>query len=128
MNTALEVLKWISPLLVYLASGLLNLALWRRTPEEWEEYASTNPAGAAAIKLLRIVGLNLPGLIRFARLWLAARQSARMDGPPAPPAPMPPVSPGPPGGGGILVPFPGADPSTPEASPEALRDGEGAEG
>lgn len=46
-------------------SAALNVVLSFKTPEEWELYVSTNPRGASAIKLLRKVGLDLPGLLRL---------------------------------------------------------------
>lgn len=57
----------------YLLSGLLNVLLSFKTPEQWEEYAAAQPRGAAVLKVLRKVGLDVPGLIRAVRTFLSAR-------------------------------------------------------
>lgn len=51
--------------LAYFASGVLNSLLAFRTTEQWQAYLLSNPRGAAAIKVLRKVGLDLPGLLRI---------------------------------------------------------------
>jgi hypothetical protein len=62
-------------LALYLLSGLLNALLAFKSPEQWDAFAESNPRGAALRKALRKFGLDLPGLIRMAQAFLAARMS-----------------------------------------------------
>lgn len=63
---------WLG-IVCYLLTGVLNVALSFKTPEQWEEYANSRPRGAMCIKLLRKIGLDLPGVIRIARAFFASR-------------------------------------------------------
>ena len=58
---------------VWFATGLLNLALTKRTPEQWEAYLLEKPRAAFVVKALRHIGFDLPGLIRTAQSYLGAK-------------------------------------------------------
>ena len=60
-------------LAIWLATGLVNLALTKRTPEEWEAWAEANPRLGSFARFLRRAGLNLPAIIRAASSALNAR-------------------------------------------------------
>jgi hypothetical protein len=50
---------WTWPLLVYLATGVLNFIIWFHDSEEWDRFALTHPEWAAAIRLLRAYGMHV---------------------------------------------------------------------
>lgn len=50
---------WTWPLLVYLATGVLNFIVWFASSEEWERFARRHPRWAAAIRILRAYGMHV---------------------------------------------------------------------
>jgi len=62
MDTLVELWEkhsfWLIPVGWALLSGALNLALRKRTAEEWVEYAEQHPRRAAIIRLIRALGFD----------------------------------------------------------------------
>ena len=49
---------WLIPLVWLALSALLNMALRKRTAEQWVTFAENSPRGAAFVRLLRALGLD----------------------------------------------------------------------
>lgn len=60
-------------------SAVLNVMLWKKTPEQWETWALTSPKGALVVELLRGFGMNptksLPALKAY-----SDRKAGRLPG------------------------------------------------
>jgi hypothetical protein len=50
---------------LYFVSGVINALLAFKTPEQWQSWCEANPRGRKVLKVLRQVGLDLPGLARL---------------------------------------------------------------
>ena len=49
---------WLIPLVWLVLSALLNMALRKRTAEQWVSFAESRPRSAALVRLLRALGLD----------------------------------------------------------------------
>lgn len=67
---------WIT--LVWLvASAVLNALLSFKSPEAWEAFVVRYPRGAAAVKLVRKLGLDLPGVLRLVAAFVRRKAGAQ---------------------------------------------------
>lgn len=76
----MDVRTFLFVLALYLLSGVLNGLLAFKTPEQWQAYVESSPRGAAAMKLLRKFGLDLPGVLRIVLPALARALAQRTGG------------------------------------------------
>ena len=55
---------WTWPLVVYLATGVLNWIVWFPDSEEWAWFQTRHPNWAAAIRILRAYGMHVRKQVR----------------------------------------------------------------